>query len=79
MHMHTHTCIHTHKHTHTQQFNLPNDVQSLFAVEVLLGHPRTKDHLGVTDGDIAFVLLISHPKLPEGRYLAEKEDGTSKL
>ena len=73
--MHTHT--HTHTHTH-QQFSLPDDVQSLFAVEILLSHPRTKDHLGVTEGDIAFVLLIYHPKLPKGRYLAEKEDGTSK-
>ena len=83
-HTHTHTHIHTHVHTYShtctwthQQFSLPNDVQSLFAVEILLAHPRTKNHLGVTEGEIVFVLLISHYKLPEGLYLAEKQDGTS--
>jgi len=64
-------------HLHLQQFGLPNDVQSLFAVQILLDHPKTKDHLGVTESEVVFVLLISHPKLPDGRYLAEKEDGTS--
>ena len=46
-------------------------------MEVLLDHPKTKDHIGVTEGEKVFVILITHPKLPDGRYLVEKEDGTS--
>ncbi len=37
-----------------------------------------KDHLPVEVGEIMHVLLLSHPKLPDGKYLVEKEDGTSK-
>ena len=45
-------------------------------MEVLLDHARTKDHLSVTVGEVVYVLLISHPKLPETKYLIEKDDGT---
>ena len=45
-------------------------------MEVLLEHPRTKDHLGVTEGEVVHVLLLNHPKLPETKYLVEKDDGT---
>ena len=38
---------------------------------------RGKDHMASVKGDMMHVLLINHPKLPEGRYLVEKEDGTS--
>ncbi len=60
-----------------QQFNLPADVQHLFTVEVLLDHSKTKDHLNCELGEILFVLLIAHEKMPGDRYLVEKEDGTS--
>lgn len=53
-------------------------MQHLFTVEALLDHPKTKDHLPVTIGEVLFVLLLAHDKLPDGKYLAEKEDGTSK-
>ena len=62
-----------------QQFNLPNDVQHLFTVEVLLDHSKTKDHLGCDKGDVLFVLLIAHDKMSSDLYLAEKEDGISEL
>lgn len=54
-------------------------MEPLFAVEVLLEHGKTKDHLNFSVGDVARVLLLSHPKLPSDRYLVEKEDGTSKF
>ena len=62
-----------------QEFKLPNDVQSLFAVEILQDHPKAKDHMAVSQGEKYFVLLINHPKLPDDRYFVEKEDGTSEL
>ena len=31
----------------------------------------------VTKGEVCFVLLINHPKLPDDKYFIEKEDGTS--
>ena len=65
-------------HTH-QQFGLSSDTQPFFAVEMLLDHPKKRDHLGVTTGETVFVLLRNHPKLTEGLYLVEKEDGTSEL
>ncbi len=77
----THAPItHTHLHTHTlnQQYDLKPDVEPLFAVEVLLEHGKTKDHLNFVVGEVACVLLLSHAKLPGDRYLVEKEDGTSK-
>ena len=60
-----------------QQFNLPADVQHLFAAEVVLEHSRTKDHLGCDIGELLFVLLIAHDKMTKDRLLVEKEDGTS--
>ncbi|CAI8055753.1 Filamentous hemagglutinin [Geodia barretti] len=59
-----------------KEFKLPNDVQSLFAVEVQEDHPKTKDHMAVSKGEQVYVLLISHPKLPNDRYFIEKDDGT---
>lgn len=47
-------------------------------MEVLLEHAKTKDHLNFTQGEVARVLLLHHPKLPADKYLIEKEDGTSK-
>ena len=53
-------------------------MKHLFAVEVLLDHPKpTKDHVACAAGDILFVLLIAHEKMAGDRYLVEKEDGTS--
>ncbi len=61
-----------------QQFNLPADVKNLFAVEVMLDHPKpTKDHIVCNTGDVLFVLLIAHEKMSPEKYLIEKEDGTS--
>ena len=40
--------------------------------------PKTKDHLNVIAGETVFVLLVAHAKLPDGLFLVEKEDGTSK-
>ena len=37
-----------------------------------------EDHLGVTTGERVLVLLLTHDNLPDGLYLVEKEDGTSK-
>ena len=54
-------------------------MQHLFTVEVLLEHPKTKDHLPVNIGEVLFVLLLAHDKLPDGKYLVEKEDGTSEM
>ena len=62
-----------------QQFPLKIDMQHLFTVEALLEHPKTKDHLPISEGEVLFVLLLAHDKLPDGKYLAEKEDGTSEL
>lgn len=62
--------------TSVQQFGLPNDVKNLFTVEVMLNHSRTKDHLPCETGEVLFVLLIAHDKMPQDRYLVEKEDGT---
>jgi len=60
----------------TQQFNLPADVKHLFAVEVLLDHPKaTKDHVACNAGDILFVLLIAHEKMAGDRYLEGGTDG----
>ena len=39
---------------------------------------KVKDQLSVTKGEVLYVLLLAHDKLPDGKYLAEKEDGTSK-
>ena len=64
-------------HTPLQEFKLPNDVKSLFAVEILDDHAKAKEHMAVSKGEQCFVLLINHPKLPEERYFVEKEDGTS--
>ena len=33
--------------------------------------------MSVTMGEVAFVLLINHTKLPDGKYLVEKDDGNS--
>ena len=66
--------MHEHKY---QQFGLPNDVQPLFTVEVLVDYPKTKELLSMKEGEKLFVLLVSHSKLPDGQYLIEKEDGTS--
>ena len=60
-----------------QQFNLPTDVQHLFAVEAVLEHTKTKDHLPIEVGELLFVLLIAHDKMPSDKYLVEKDDGTS--
>jgi hypothetical protein len=54
-------------------------MQHLFTVEVLLEHPKTKDHLQISIGEVLFVLLLAHDKLPDGKYLVEKEDGTSEM
>ena len=54
-------------------------MQHLFTVEALLEHPKTKDHLQVSIGEVLFVLLLTHEKLPDGKYLVEKEDGTSEM
>ena len=37
-----------------------------------------KDHLGVTIGEIVFVLVLCHAELPNAMYLVEKDNGTSK-
>ncbi|XP_064387020.1 uncharacterized protein LOC135335451 isoform X2 [Halichondria panicea] len=59
-----------------KQYELTPEVEPLFAVEVLLEHAKTKDHLNFTQGEVARVLLLHHPKLPADKYLIEKEDGT---
>ena len=33
--------------------------------------------MAVSKGEQVYVLLISHPKLPNDRYFIEKDDGTS--
>ena len=38
---------------------------------------KTKDHLIVKTGEVVHVLLINHAKLPDGKYLVEKDDGSS--
>ena len=38
----------------------------------------SKDHMAVTAGEKMSVVLITHEKLPRGKYLVEKEDGSSK-
>ena len=61
-----------------QQFGLSSNIQPLFAVKVLEDQPEMEGHLGVTTGERVLVLLFIHAKLPDGLYLVEKEDGTSK-
>lgn len=59
-----------------KEYKLPLDVKPLFTIEILEDHPKGKDHVPVTQGEVCFVLLISHDKLPNDRYFVEKEDGT---
>ena len=47
-------------------------------MKVLEDQPEMEGHLGVTTGERVLVLLFIHAKLPDGLYLVEKEDGTSK-
>ena len=37
---------------------------------------KGKDHLILQGGEHISVLLTSHEKLPDGKYLCEKNDGT---
>ena len=52
----------------------------MFAVELLLDHPiATKDHIAVMSGEVVSVLLMTHEKLPKGKYIVEKSDGIGEL
>ena len=56
------------------------ETQPLFAVELLLDYPTaTKEHIAVMSGEVVMVLLMTHEKLPKGKYIVEKTDGTGEL
>lgn len=61
---------------HLQQVVLPEEFQSLFTVEATETRSKGKDHLLVTKGEKLSVIVSSDPKLPPGKYVVEKEDGT---
>lgn len=61
-----------------QQFNLPEEFQALFTVEAMEARSKSKEHLLVTKGERLSVIVSSDAKLPPGKYLVEKEDGTCK-
>ena len=62
-----------------QNFKLAEDMKALFTVEVTEGRSKSKDHLAVIKGEQLSVFTTSHPKLPAGKLLVEKEDGTCEL
>ena len=51
-------------------------MKSLFTVEVVEGRSKSKDHLAVVKGEELSVFVTSHSKLPPGKLLVEKADGT---
>ena len=59
-----------------QQFNLLEDAQALFTVEAIEARSKAKEHLPVIKGERLAVIVSTHAKLPSGKYLVEKEDGT---
>ena len=59
-----------------QQFNLPEESQALFTVEAIEARSKAKEHLPVIKGERLVVIVSTHTKLPPGKYLVEKEDGT---
>lgn len=54
----------------------PDSVPCIFATEAINANSKGKDHLILQGGEHIIVLLTSHDKLPEGKYLCEKTDGT---
>ena len=54
----------------------PDAVPCIFATEAIKPQNKEKDHLILQGGEQILVLLTSHEKLPEGKYLCEKNDGT---
>ena len=62
----------------SQQFGLnPDELPIIYATEAVKPNAKGKDHLVLQGGEQLMVLLTSHEKLPEGKYLCEKPDGTS--
>ena len=59
-----------------QNFKLTEDMKPLFSVEVVEGRSKSKDHLAVVKGEQLSVFVTSHPKLPQGKFIVEKGDGT---
>ena len=50
----------------------------IFATEAIRATSKERDHLILQGGERILVLLTSHEKLPEAKYLCEKDDGTGK-
>ena len=61
-----------------QDYKLPDVWNPLFAVEILQDRKSSKDHMAVTAGEKLSVILIAHSKLPSGKYMVEKDDGSGK-
>lgn len=59
-----------------QQFKLPQELECLFTVEMTENNSKGKEHLAVIKGETLSIIVASHTKLPRGKYLAEKKDGT---
>ena len=57
----------------------PDELPIIFATEVVKPNIKAKDHLVLQVGEQLMILLTSHDKLPDGKYLCEKSDGTSEF
>ena len=58
-------------------FSLPPDVLPAYETRASESNNKSKDNLLVYQvGDVIYVLLIAHEKMPSHCYLGEKEDGT---
>ena len=54
-------------------------IQPRLATKAINANSKGKDHLILQGGEHIIVLLTSHDKLPEGKYLCEKTDGTGEV
>ena len=55
---------------------MPEESQVLFIVEAVEARSKGKEHLLVTKGERFSVIVSTDAKLPAGKYLVEKVDGT---
>ena len=51
-------------------------MECLFIAEMTQPNSKGKQHLEVALGERISIIIASHSKLPRGKYLAEKRDGT---
>ena len=55
---------------------MTEEFQAQFTVEAIEVRSKGKEHLPITQGERLAVIVSTDAKLPSGKYLVEKEDGT---